>query len=1493
MNCGERLDFKNRILLFIFVTTLGTLLIISERVTVFGDDNIYYDPIRKYDVVTYKSSLSGGRSFSSDCKSGYMSEEEREGYSGPICSIPISKYDVSLKTAYSVGAIGGPEGNSENTTQGFARRSYASIPRNIFIDPVKAKPSLFPYSYPQGGVEGGANNNSAISSYCVQNPDRCIVATPYEYLAAIYNTKGKGLPTENEEDQRNVGISFASGGVEGRWGVTDYNVNASTTMELICSDELNELFNCGTITVKETSVISGSLDVPASLYSHFNTKKRDMFLSKSDDSSVLRNPYYVHTEEPVSSEGCDLFCRIGKIFGERIASILKILGRKERVLETNRSMAFATKNLEEYQVGFNIPLETVCNRFGWESPQCLQCKTGSCDEFSVEETVSIKPNPDFGLTEKTTDYLRGMMNIFDSKAITFNVLSASNVESYALTAEVGVVGASVRTKREGRLYEVGGKLPERQYEIIYQLGENLNTKEHSYVAIPGFTCEFKGKMTNGWVMRGSDVNCNGELLTILGASDGDALAKGATDPVVVKLGATKVLSYKFLKDIGLDKGISRYKDVGPTLLCYGSNIYTVFVSDKLPYLAISNVRGVSSSVVKLFDRQGSAINTRPLSASFDGDGGLNIVFISGTGDCGKYAGDNKACIYYTYLSKDALSDIGVTNSQKFASSLAEGGNPNTPSIVGNPVMIDEVSYYYSMKPTKEGPVIVYTKGRNENNSVDIYVTRVGGPSGIKLNYKGKEHAGRAEPFVFRVDQLGNRHLLILSKGSDDNYVLIHAEWSNEITVEDRPILMGLRMETIPLVLVNKGDRVTLDDFTFYMSNRDLYPFLSILYTIYPKNDPNYTQIVILNGRFPLDYVSFENPDTPISSSVFDAYVIDSKAIINWVAKDAKMPSLEGRSIYSNNGSIDVALQFGVWGWVVKVEDVTGYSATSRIWSNNYPTFSYTTNGVDSNPIPVKPEGVLFVEGVDFVKNIKEDRNVLSSLTSMSLESRPEMLAPGVELAPKILRGLNYVDVVSGSKLLCWNKLSRYKVLDHGIFKETETPPVQPPQPPEPPTPPTRPPEPPTPPTAGGVCNENWCYTPNIYGDSTVSSPEQRRKLSDILTEKTTWGRNSSGKDCDGDGNIDTEAECRVKYLCDVADRNKISCAFMFAIWYQESSWRIDPNPSGNYLNFGCLLEGYTDSWERQVDCAIEHAVVLRAQEWRQGGGSIQICGESCCTATSEFGYIMEKYTPTDTVPSHGNDNNRTNLKNALLLMENRSILPRGSVVEGGSCGSAGGGGVTNYDLYPVGKGNPIPTASSYSPSNLVSLGLPSCSSNLKIKSDVKDKLGEMLDAARKSGFDIKVRSAYRDYNTQYNLFYNVYIPQEKNNCLTNPASHPCGRNCNDQSCIEREVNKYSARPGESEHQLGTTVDLLIDCSNWPACSDTGKWNECEDAYKWLRDHAHQYGFVISYTPWNGDYKFEPWHARYIGVDLAREIYNKGYLNESSGITVKSFLQERW
>lgn len=125
-----------------------------------------------------------------------------------------------------------------------------------------------------------------------------------------------------------------------------------------------------------------------------------------------------------------------------------------------------------------------------------------------------------------------------------------------------------------------------------------------------------------------------------------------------------------------------------------------------------------------------------------------------------------------------------------------------------------------------------------------------------------------------------------------------------------------------------------------------------------------------------------------------------------------------------------------------------------------------------------------------------------------------------------------------------------------------------------------------------------------------------------------------------------------------------------------------------------------------------------------------------------------------------------------------------------------------------------------------------------VRTEVKDALLRMLIAAEREGIHLKVVSAYRSYQKQKQL-YNRAIKKHGHNQNT------------------------TAKPGYSEHQLGTTVDLSTSDPSTVLEQSFDQTN----AGKWLKKNSKSFGFYQSYTVENSKqtgYIPEPWHYRYLG-----------------------------
>ncbi|GGK07781.1 hypothetical protein GCM10007063_32860 [Lentibacillus kapialis] len=128
---------------------------------------------------------------------------------------------------------------------------------------------------------------------------------------------------------------------------------------------------------------------------------------------------------------------------------------------------------------------------------------------------------------------------------------------------------------------------------------------------------------------------------------------------------------------------------------------------------------------------------------------------------------------------------------------------------------------------------------------------------------------------------------------------------------------------------------------------------------------------------------------------------------------------------------------------------------------------------------------------------------------------------------------------------------------------------------------------------------------------------------------------------------------------------------------------------------------------------------------------------------------------------------------------------------------------------------------------------------------------DMFRAADNAGLELYAQSGYRSYDRQDAIF------------AANVREHG-----------EKAANNVSARPGESEHQTGLTMDVTSPDINFKLTVAFGKTDEG----KWLKKHAAEYGFIIRYPKGKEDitqYQYEPWHLRYVGEEAATDIMEQG------------------
>ena len=190
--------------------------------------------------------------------------------------------------------------------------------------------------------------------------------------------------------------------------------------------------------------------------------------------------------------------------------------------------------------------------------------------------------------------------------------------------------------------------------------------------------------------------------------------------------------------------------------------------------------------------------------------------------------------------------------------------------------------------------------------------------------------------------------------------------------------------------------------------------------------------------------------------------------------------------------------------------------------------------------------------------------------------------------------------------------------------------------------------------------------------------------------------------------------------------------------------------------------------------------------------------------------------------------------------------------------------LTRYEDWPYTLLDTLYTLpEDYVPSDLEpvsSLGVGSDA--MQLRSLVMPDLKALLAAAEAAGVGLEVQSAYRSYSYQIDTF-NRWVEVDGYDAAL----------------------KSSARPGHSEHQLGTALDFRS--ADGPPAWELDDWATTPEG-AWLEQHAAEFGFVMSY-PKGKDaltcYIYEPWHYRYVGREVAAEV-------AVSGLTLREWLWRR-
>jgi len=210
-----------------------------------------------------------------------------------------------------------------------------------------------------------------------------------------------------------------------------------------------------------------------------------------------------------------------------------------------------------------------------------------------------------------------------------------------------------------------------------------------------------------------------------------------------------------------------------------------------------------------------------------------------------------------------------------------------------------------------------------------------------------------------------------------------------------------------------------------------------------------------------------------------------------------------------------------------------------------------------------------------------------------------------------------------------------------------------------------------------------------------------------------------------------------------------------------------------------------------------------------------------------------------------------------LEVPNGTVIDRGTTSKGYSIKEIDG--VTYIDgIMIVNKTYGLPSTFIPTDTKVSCIGQTN-TCNKCINNTAYNAFNDMAADASTIGLNLYISSGYRSYDKQVQL-YDRYKARDG----------------------KEAADTYSARPGYSEHQSSLAFDINI-INDTFINTDEGKW---------VNNNAYLYGFVIRFPKGKQDYtgyKYESWHLRYVGTELAIKLYNNGdwlSLEEYFGIESK-------
>lgn len=132
-----------------------------------------------------------------------------------------------------------------------------------------------------------------------------------------------------------------------------------------------------------------------------------------------------------------------------------------------------------------------------------------------------------------------------------------------------------------------------------------------------------------------------------------------------------------------------------------------------------------------------------------------------------------------------------------------------------------------------------------------------------------------------------------------------------------------------------------------------------------------------------------------------------------------------------------------------------------------------------------------------------------------------------------------------------------------------------------------------------------------------------------------------------------------------------------------------------------------------------------------------------------------------------------------------------------------------------------------------------------LEKDTAIAIEKLFYEAKMENIKLYATSGYRSYELQKEIYNNRVKSQGK-----------------------VMADKYVARPGESEHQTGLAIDITNEIRSF-----TGDTKEAN----WLENNSYKFGFIVRYPEdkeYITGYNYEPWHLRYVGLEIAKQIHER-------------------